>query len=282
MKRLLFTLSLLPLSVFAYSDFDMDGVDDAIDRCPNTPLTELVDIYGCTTKNLEGDHHFDIIAGVSLSQFNENTLSALDPNDTDTVTTTLQADYYYKNFSLQASTSYFNSQSQSDSNSGQNDSFIGAYYQLYPVSSLNLQLGGGLLLPTYDTGYDNNNLDYIVSASLSYLFHNFNLFGGYNYTLINDDDFSYLDSNSDTVEIRYQNTQAFNAGIGFYPTEKLYTSVAYNRSDSIYQNVETIESASAYLFYSIDKHWFTTFSYAYGLSDSASDHYAAFRLGYYF
>ena len=144
MQRLLFTLSLLTLPLFAYSDFDLDGVDDAVDRCPNTPLTELVDIYGCTTKNLEGDHHFDIIAGLSLSQFNENTLNALDPNDTDTVTTTLQADYYYKNFSLQASTSYFNSQSQSYSDSGQNDSFIGAYYQFNPFTSLNLQLGGGL------------------------------------------------------------------------------------------------------------------------------------------
>ena len=282
MQRLLFTLSLLTLPLFAYIDFDMDGVDDAVDRCPNTPLTELVDIYGCTTKNLEGDHHFDIIAGVSLSQFNENTLSALDPNDTDTLTTTLQVDYYYKNFSFQASTSYFDSQSRNDSDSGQNDSFIGAYYQLYPASSLSLQLGGGLLLPTYDTGYDNNNLDYTASASLSYLVQNTNLFGGYSYTLINDDDFSYLDSDKKTVTVRYRNTNAFNAGIGFYPTEKLYTSIAYTRSDSIYQNVEAIETASAYLFYTIDKHWFATLNYAYGLSDSASDHYGAFRLGYYF
>ena len=283
MQRLLFTLSLLTLPLFAYSDFDMDGVDDAIDRCPDTPLTELVDIYGCTSKNLEGDHHYDIIAGVSLSQFNENTLSALNPDDTDTVTTTLQADYYYKNFSLEASTSYFNSQSQSDSHSGQNDSFIGAYYQLYPVSSLSLRLGGGLLLPTYDTGYDNNNLDYTASASLSYLFTTVNLFGSYSYTLVNDDDFSYLDDTTrETVNIHYQNTNAFNAGIGFYPTEKSYISVAYNSSDSIYRHVETIESASAYLFYTIDKHWFASLNYAYGLSDSASDHYGALRLGYYF
>ncbi len=283
MQRLLFTLSLLTLPLFAYSDFDMDGVDDTIDRCPGTPLTELVDIYGCTIKNLEGDHHFDIIAGVSFSQFNENTLSALNPDGTDTVTTTLQADYYYKNFSLQASTSYFDSESQSDNNSGQNDSFIGAYYQLDPASFLSLRLGGGLLLPTYDTGYNNNNLDYTASASLSYLLDNINLFGSYSYTLVNDDDFSYFDDTAhETVTISYQNTNAFNAGIGFYPTGKLYTSVAYNRSDSIYRHVETIESASAYLFYTIDKHWFATLNYAYGLSDSASDHYAAFRLGYYF
>ena len=282
MKRLLFTLSLLTLPLSAYSDFDLDGVDDAIDRCPDTPMTELVDSYGCTTENLEGEHHFDVIAGLSLSQFNENTLSALNTEDTDTLTTTLQVDYYYKSFSLQASTSYFDSQSQSSSDSGQNDSFIGAYYQLHPATSLNLQLGGGLILPTYDTGYDNNNLDFTASASISYLLQNINLFGGYSYTLVNDDDFSYLDSDNNTVTVRYRNTNAFNAGIGFYPTEKLYASVAYTRSDSIYQDVKTIETASAYLFYTIDKHWFATMNYAYGLSDSASDHYGAFRLGYYF
>lgn len=282
MQKALSIFSLCTLSLLGYSDFDLDGVDDTIDRCPNTSMTELVDMHGCTIKNLEGDHHFDVIVGASLSQFNENTLSALNPEDTNTFTTTLQADYYYKDFSLQASTSYFNSQSQSYSNSGQNDSFLGAFYQLHLLESLRLRLGGGLLLPTYDTGFNNNNLDYTASANLSYLFNTINLFGGYSYTLVNDDEINYTDIDGNPVNISYQSTNAFNAGIGFYPTSRTYTSVAYNRSDSIYTNVETIENASAYLFYTIDKHWFTTLSYAYGLSDSTSDHYGAVRLGYYF
>jgi hypothetical protein len=176
---------------------------------------------------------------------------------------------------------YFNAQSQSYSNSGQNDSFLGATYQFNPTGTLFVRLGGGFILPTYDTGYGNNNLDYTASASVSYLFDNINLFGGYSYTLVNDDDFSYTDTN-ETVDVHYQNTNAFNAGIGFYPTGRLYTSFAYNSSDSIYRTTETIKSASAYLFYTIDKHWFTTITYAYGLSDSASDNYGAVRLGYYF
>ena len=93
------------------------------------------------------------------------------------------------------------------------------------------------------------------------------------------------------MELYYQNTNAFNAGIGFYPTSRLYTSLSYNNSDSIYEKIvnidgtndmEPLETTSAYLFYTIDKHWFTTVSYAYGLSDTASDHFAAVRLGYYF
>lgn len=271
------------LSLWGYSDFDLDGVDDTIDRCPNTSMTELVDMHGCTIKNLEGDHHFDVIVGASYSQVNPAT-----EEKTDTLSTAVQADYYYKNFSLQVSTAYFNSES-SVSSSGQTDSFVGAYYQLHPVASLSLRLGGGLLLPTYDA--DNNNLDYTASASLSYLLNNINLFGSYSYTLINDADTSYLAIDNSTVELYYQDTRAFNAGIGFYPSARFYTSLSYNQSDSVYEKtvttagtnkVDPLQSLSLYLFYTIDKNWFATGSYAYGLSDSASDHFAAIRLGYYF
>ena len=285
MQKALFTFLLCTLSLWAYSDYDLDGVDDAIDRCPNTSMTELVDMHGCTIENLEGNHHFDIILGANYSQIDPTT-----QEKTDTLTATLQADYYYKNFSLQASTAYFNSES-SVSSSGQTDSFLGAYYQFHPLDALSLRLGGGLLLPTYDAGYDNNNMDYTASASLSYLFNNINLFGSYSYTLINDDDANYLDIDGNAVNISYQDTSGFNLGIGFYPTTRLYTSIAYNSSDSIYSaittvdgssTIEALETGSAYLFYTIDKHWFTTVSYAYGLSDSASDHFGAVRIGYYF
>ncbi|MCJ7764953.1 MAG: DUF3187 family protein [Thiovulaceae bacterium] len=256
----------MSLSLFAYSDLDMDGVDDLIDQCPNTPLTELVDIKGCTVRSLESPHHYDIIMGASYSQIDYNTQASA-----DTLTGTLQVDYYYKSFSLLASTSYYRSDSQ---DSGLNDSFIGAYYQLTPSEALSLRLGVGVVLPTYDSGLNNNNTDYSASASLSYTLSDINLFGSYSYTLINDDDIQNV--------VYYQNTNGYSAGIGFYPTDRLYTSVVYNSSDSIYQNVEAIESASAYLFYTIDSHWFATLNYAYGLSDSASDHYGEFCLGYYF
>ena len=279
MQKALSTFLLCTLSLWAYSDYDLDGVDDAIDRCPNTSMTELVDMHGCTIQSLEGDHHFDVILGASYSQISPVL------EKTDTLAASVQADYYYKNFSLQATTAYFNSESTVTRNNGQTDTFVGAYYQLYPLDSLSLRLGGGLLLPTYDA--DNNNLDYTASASLSYLLTNFNLFGSYSYTMINDDNFSYPDTiTNKIIEVSYQNTNAFNAGVGFYPTDRLYTSLSYNHSDSIYaqgiENNEPLETASAYLFYTINKARFLTFSYAYGLSDSASDHYAAVRLGFYF
>ncbi len=284
MLRILTTIALLNMALFAFTDTDMDGVEDRADQCPNTSLMELVDISGCTIKSLENPHHFDVILGASYSQISPNT-----QEKTDTYAASLQADYYYKAFSLQVSSAYFDSESSITSTKGTTDTFVGAYYQFTPFSTLNIRLGGGALLPTYEA--DNNNLDYTASASLSYLFKDFNLFGSYSYTLINDDDINYTDINNDPVSINYANTHAYNLGLGFYPTNSLYISGAYNSSDSIYNQIITgntietiapLNTASAYLFYTIDKNWFTTASYAYGLSDSASDHYANVRLGYYF
>jgi long-subunit fatty acid transport protein len=85
-----------------------------------------------------------------------------------------------------------------------------------------------------------------------------------------------------TIDVVYQNTNAYNLGIGYYFTNKLYMSASYNASNSIYDGVEDIETASFYGYYSIDENWFSTFSYAKGISDTASQNYASLRLGYFF
>jgi hypothetical protein len=269
MYKILLTLTIISSTLLlAGGDMDMDGVENSIDKCPNTPITDLVDIQGCTIKSLESPHHFDIIAGVSYSQ-----TSYTGVGDSDTISETLQADYYYKDFSIQVSTSYYDSSNDSYNDSGMGDSFIGAYYKLYPLSNLNLRFGLGIILPTYDSSLNNNNTDYLASLSFSYMLEKINMFGGYNYTIINDDD---------TTNVKYQDTNSYNVGVGFYPTSKLYLSGSFNSSNSIYKDVDDINTLSVYAFYTINKNWFTNFSYAYGLSDSASDNYFSLRVGYYF
>lgn len=268
----------LASSLFAYVDNDMDGVEDAMDTCPNTPFTDLVDINGCTKKSLVSAHHFDIIVGATYSASDYLTLNA-----TDTLSSSVQVDYYYKNFSLQASTSYFKTQGNGFSDSGMYDSFVGAGYQFKPAQNLSLRIGAGALIPTYESTLKNNNIDYTANVNLSYNLGIMNLFAGYSYTIINDDDVNIADVNGTTTDtIIYQNTGAYSLGVGVYASKKLYISAAYNSSDSIYTNLEDITTASAYAYYSINNHWFTTLSYAYGLSDSASDHYGSIRLGYFF
>lgn len=268
---------LISSSAFAYVDADMDGVEDAVDRCPNTPFSDLIDINGCTKKSLVSAHHFDIIAGASYAESDSLTLNA-----TDTLASTLQVDYYYKNFSLQASTSYFTTNGDNFSDSGLYDSFVGAAYQFRPLQNLSLRVGAGAILPTYNTSLNNNNTDYTASLNLSYTLSKFNLFGGYSYTQINDDDVSLVATDGNVTNIKYQDTSAYSFGAGYYMTNKLYLSGAYHSSDSIYQSIEDIQTASLYGYYAIDEHWFSTCSYAYGLSDSASKNYVSLRLGYFF
>ncbi len=277
-KSLLFIASaLMTINLYAYSDSDMDGVDDTIDSCPNSLLTDLVDISGCTKKSLVSPHSYDIIIGVNYSNSDYRSLNA-----TDTLASSLQVDYYYKQFSLQASTSFFKTEGSGYSDSGLYDSFLGASYRLNPINNLSISLSAGALLPTYDTELKNNNTDYTASVNLSYTLDNFNIFGGYSYSLINDYDMLVTMEDGSSYTVIYQNTNAFSGGLGYYLSSNLYVSASYSMSDSIYVGVDDIETATVYGYYSINKDMFTTLSYSYGLSDAASDDYISLRLGFLF
>jgi hypothetical protein len=269
-------------ALLAYSDMDMDGVADSVDKCPNTPLTDLVDVNGCPIKTVKvsqkTNSHFDIVVGANYAGSNFVSTPA-----SDTYSSSLQLDYYYKDFSLQASTSYYKTDSDGYSESGMNDSFVGAAYNFHPVKALTLRVGAGALLPTYDTSLNNNNTDYVGSLNASYLLGKINVFAGYVFTQVNDDDVVVTTNNgANSYNVVYNNTNAYSAGLGYYLTNKLYMSGAYNQTESIYKGVEDAKTVSAYAYYSIDKNWFMNFSYAYGLSDSASDNAASVKLGYYF
>lgn len=271
MKKLLILLMLSVLSktLFAYTDLDMDGVDDSIDKCPNTPLTDLVDINGCTKRMLVSPHHFDIILGTNYS-----TSTSVSLNKINTFSSSLQVDYYYKKFSLQAYTSYYKTNGENYSDKGMNDSFVGAAYQLKLQETFSLRLGIGVLIPTYNSLLNKNNTDYTASANFSYTLGKVNIFGGYIYTIINDEAISET-----TI---YQDTNGWSSGLGYTFTDKLYLSGVYNESKSIYAGIEKIKTISAYGYYSFSSHWFMTCYYAYGLSDSASDNAFSVKLGYYF
>jgi len=262
------------VSAFAFTDMDMDGVDDKIDQCPGTPFTDIVDEKGCSIESVLVQNHYDLIVGLAYSQYNYRQNS-----DTDTLTTSLQVDFYRGNLSAQLALSYYNTDGDGYNDNGMNDTTLSGYYAFKNVwrPGLTVQVGGGLIFPTYDSAYDNNNLDIFASLHLDYKRGSANFFGGYTYTVVGDDDVV-----TDTFALRYQNTNAFNIGAGYTFTPKIYGSLSYFHGDSIYEHVDATESLSVYGFYSIDTHWFVTGNYALGLNDATSDNYVALRLGYYF
>ena len=278
MKKSLWILMAALLPIFAFNDIDLDGVPDTLDKCPDTPITDLVGPDGCSIKSVMTENHFDIVTGLAYSQYNYRLNSEI-----DTLTASLQADWFHGNWAAQIYTSYYNSDSQTDDIDGMNDTTLTGYYTFCNVTPrLDVQVGAGVILPTYDAQLGNNNTDYLGTLNLNYSWENANLFGGYTFTYIGDDDVSYTDMNGNTQTIRYQNTNAFSLGAGYSWTTKIYTSLSYYQSDSIYQDVEDIKNVTLYGYYAIDAHWFITGSYACGLSDATGDHYYSLRLGYYF
>lgn len=263
-----FFIVFLYLGLFAYEDSDMDGVDDSYDKCLYTPFTDLVTSDGCSVKSLVSPHHYDIKIGVSYSDTDYNTLSK-----TDILITSLQLDYYYKKFSLNFSTSYFSNESKEYSDSGMNDSLIAVSYT-FVKQNLFVELGAGLILPTYETSYNNNKTDYTANINISYNIKNITTFLAYSFTQVNDIDIDSIAS--------YQDTNTLIGGIGYSASHKIYLSASYNESDSIYKGVDKIQTLSVYSYYAFDENVFTTFNYAYGLSQPASDNYLAFKIGYYF
>ena len=276
----LLMLPFISANLYAYVDNDMDGVEDSVDKCPNTPFSDLVDLSGCTVQTMRTQKtksHYDIIVGTSYSASNYTSL-----NRSDTFTASVQADYYYGDFSLQLSTSYYKTSSESYTQNGFDDSYIGASYSFKPSNNFSIRIGTGALLPTYDTTLANNKIDFTASVSFNYTVEKVSIYGSYLYTVVND-----TDTLSDGVLYTYQNTNSYNTGMGYFLSDSFYLSVTYSHSDSIYRSIgsdsiEDIKTLSLYGYYAIDEHYFTTFEYRHGLSESASDHTTSIKLGYYF
>jgi len=267
MKRILFLLLLSSVCLFAI-DSDLDGVSDGSDRCPNTPFGDLADDFGCTKKTLYTDTAYDIILGIGYADTNYNTLEK-----TNTLTTTLQADMYRGNLSAQILTSYYRSDESGDK--GWNDTQAGVYFKSNIAPALNIQVGGGLILPTFKTGYDNEAVDVFGSLYAKYdLDESYNLFGGYTYTFVNDKPIANV--------VQYHDTNSFTVGAGYSTHHSGFINIAYEKFESIYVGVETFKTLSLNGMVPIDSNWFILGNYRYGLSDSASDNEVILRVGYYF
>ncbi|MDP3300763.1 MAG: DUF3187 domain-containing protein [Sulfuricurvum sp.] len=269
MNKILLLPLLLSGCLFAI-DSDMDGVDDVQDQCMNTPFSDLVNAKGCTIRSLQSDSNYDIILGAGYSQINYAS-----QEKTDTFTQTMQADYYNDNILVQVAGSYFQSSSPSFKQSGLGDTLIALYYKSQFGNNLTVQTGVGILLPTYNSGYHNEAIDYQGSISFQYDFNDhYNLFGGYNYAMVNDTDIPNT--------VQYQNTQSFYAGAGYAISDGTRISASYAQVQSMYVGTQTVNTASIGLFYQLDTHWFSMLDYRYGLSDTASDHDGSVRIGYSF
>ena len=269
LKKFLLLFLFVPLLLLAYSDGDLDGISDKNDLCPHSSMLDIVDETGCAVEKLVAPpkdssskkSSFDVMVGANYSKVGRDKRETLD--------TSAQLDYYYRDWTFQL-------QSSNYEEGGVGDTTLGLYYQIHPSSALSLSLGSQLILPTYKSDFDNNNMDYKLSSSLNYHLNKISLSLGGSYRINNDDDIKESD-----YSIEYQNSHSFYMGMGSYLLPSLYSSLVAAQSKSIYRDGDDIKTLSIYNHYMIDEHWFSRFGYIRGLNNSSNDQ-LFLNIGYYY
>jgi len=253
---------LVSISLFSYEDNDLDGVDDSIDECLDTPFMDIVDRSGCSVKSLISPHHFDIIVGLSLATSEINATTNF-----STTTTSFQADYFYKNYSATLSSSYNDSKTSSE----MGNTKVAFGYELLPFENIVIDVAAGAILPTSPSDTNTtDNIDYTFSLSFSYAIADTTLFANYAFVAVEDV--------SDYFE--YQNSSSFSLGLGNKITKDSYLSLSYSTTQSRYKGEDNYEDVTLYGKYLLTESWFMMGSYFYGVG-STNESGFGMRLGYY-
>jgi len=256
MKRWIICLLCWGVFLFGYSDRDMDGVDDRYDHCPDTALSDLVDLNGCTIKHLRDMGYFDMRIGTYLMK----------DRDFGLIENSLQIGYSTSKFTVRLRGSYFDG----DRGAGLNDTYLSGEYLLYRDSNFFLYIGGGLVLPTYQKR-EENRLDLEGSFLLQYTYEDWRIFGSEYYTIVGDQ--------ADESQ-NYEDMLFSMLGVGYYWHENHYSSLSYQRGSSLYKNETEMRYLSWFEYYKIDQSWFVHLRYTYGLNTLAMDQKIGGDIGY--
>jgi len=227
---------------YGYSDYDVDGVEDSVDKCPNTPFDVLVDESGCEEgKVFKGELTF--LAG---------SITGVD-SETDSITNLLLfINYRYADWDISLST--FNEVQNSVAEVP--DTF---YISLGYTFKLSDRLSSKLSLGTkqssiQDDIYMMGNIDYSLNQEQ-------NLFLFYSYTFSGDSD----------TEV-YDNFNTFSVGTGRILTDYWYSALSYDFSGANRFYLEDYQAMSWSNTFRVSSKYYLLTTYSYGLNDAASDH----------
>jgi hypothetical protein len=291
MKPKIVTITLLLLSsrLFAFQDYDIDGVEDNLDLCPNTSFDILVDKNGCPQdgEKKQTDEYFGRLTlqiGSDISR---------DETYDDDNSLNLYANYSYHNWDISISNSRSTTKSSSyseDDSYSDDDIYLSTGY-LFKLSKSKIKLsmgskivngsseitipqqrnrGGGLNQQIEEDSYiDSRDNDYFTSINVNYLINQEqDIFLYYGYTL-----------SGDSKNIDYENYSSFSIGTGYTLTNSWYTALSYNHTTSIYHDADAEQSLSWFNSYTFGKNIFAMASYKYALADIYYDHTLSLGLG---
>ena len=246
-----------------FNDADLDGVPDRLDHCPHTPFLHEVDSQGCTTKILKLPQESDT-TNLTLSlgygyNTNEDVVGAERQN-----VSKAQLSYYHDSWSYTLKTGYFSHHQAS----GMQDTFFKVKKRFKLTPALNLTLGAGVKLPSYD--FQGNKTDYTLYHALNYYpSTSLSYFLGANYTFVNDTD-----------SVPLQNSYVFYLGSGYFFTNHFYANLSYNYNQGKYRQEETYHTLSSTLYYKINNTFFTTLTYQRAIGDDDLHDGLIVKVGY--
>ncbi len=268
MKYLKIILPLLLIyssTLFAYQDYDIDGVEDRYDRCPDTPFDKLVDAYGCPENDAyRGSLTLKVGSDVYVDEEYDSVNSL-----------NFFINYKYNEWDVSisnASYALFDTQSNSVSDSG--DIYVNVGY-LFKKEKLSMRATLGYKFSTADidevadTYMGTGENDYLSGINISYLIRERqNVFLYYGYSVIGDSE-----------EYDYENRSSYSIGSGYAITDRWYSALSYEGSNSIYSDLDDYRAISWFNSYSFSETFFTTLNYSYALDDLSYDHSFSIKLG---
>jgi len=232
---------------FAFQDSDLDGVEDSVDRCPNTPILVLVDRYGCPVEEKVRGRFYLRIGGGVIEDGGRSTTFSL-----------ISLAYSYKKLYASFTTRYY----ISDPGMGDSSIFVG--YSDFLTERLYALPGVRLKLPTGSSKYSDGGIDVTPSVILDYILDGYDVFAFAGYTFRGDPNL--------------KDTFAFSIGAGYNLTKKFYASLSYDASQSTIRDGWN-SYVSLFTLYDITDKLYTTLSYSRGLNREATDNSATLRIG---
>ncbi len=257
--KLYFLSLLLTSTAFAYTDNDIDGVDDSIDQCLNTPFDVLVDENGCAFgKTNYGALTLKIGSDIS---FNQSSDASSNLN--------FFANYSYNNWDISLSNSNYTTYDSTNGGSSEaGDLYLSAGY-LFKNDNLHTKLSLGSKLATADEGVGTGENDYFASLNLNYFVgERQDFFLYYGYTL-----------SGDSATIDYEDFSAISVGTGYAMNDKWYSGISYDYAGANISDGESYKALSWFNSYAFSEQFFITLSYTHALDDFSYDHTLSLKLG---
>lgn len=252
----LLTVITIPSIVFAFTDKDMDGVEDAVDKCPNTPFLEIVGPDGCPIskskpeKKKLGKFYFKIGLGYDTEK------------SVGVTNSSVSLAYAIKDFYVSWTSLYYVND-EFVNKGGMGDSY---FYTSYSKFVENVYVTGGLNIkvPTGSNDFSDKKFDFTPSLSLDYIRGKDDYFIYYGHTFKGNDEL--------------KDVNAISLGAGYQITNNFYSSISLDIVSSAVTG-KMKYTASYFGLYNFTRRYYGTLSYSYGLNDLATDHSIFVKVG---